>query len=125
MALNEALHAISQQHLEEIRVLRAGPRSGAKKGQIGDHHLTMANESCEAIADDFINTHLDNDVAPTNEEIETIEKTLNDTVKQCRQTVDYTLLASTNQQFQYIVQPFMYKIRKAFDGVKPKNKIGF
>lgn len=126
MSLNETLLDISQRHHREIKVLReTSPRSGETKGQIGDQHLGMAKESCETIANYFIKTHLHNDVAPTKQEMETIEEKLNDIVKQCRHTVDYTLLASTNQQFQYVVQPFMYQIRKAFEGFKPKNRIGF
>lgn len=125
MSLSERLQEISQRHQKEINALRQKGRSGGTKAQIGEHHLAMAKESCEAITDQFINAHLDNDVAPTKEEIETVEKRMNNIVKQCGQTVDYTFLPSTNEQFQYVVQPFMYKIRKAFKGYKSKNKIGF
>jgi 3-oxoacyl-(acyl-carrier-protein) synthase len=125
MSLSETLQEISQRHHAAIKILQGGPRGGGMKGGIGEHHLAMAKESCEAIADDFINAHYNADKAPTKQEMEAIEKTLNDKVKQCRQTVGYTLLASTNEQFQYVVQPVMYKIRKAFEGFKSKNKIGF
>ena len=126
MSLIEVLQEISGRHHKQIKVLReTGPRSGGTKAQIGDRHLAMAKESCEAIAHDFINVHLDNGIAPTKEEMDGVEKRINDTVRQCQHPVEYTLLPSTSEQFQVIAPPLLYKIRKAFEGFRPKNKIGF
>ena len=127
MALTDVLLEISGRHHEAIASLRqTHPTGGALKGAIGDHHLAMARESCEAIAEDFITAHLNSNAGPpTDTELADIQRRLEDTVRQCENPVGYYLPASTNMQFPYVVPSIMAKIRKALVGLKAKDRIGF
>jgi hypothetical protein len=127
MSLTAVLQEIGERHHRQIRSIEAtAPRGGGRDGAIGGHKLAIARESCEAIADDFIQAHLNKNSAPTDKELQAVGEKMNGVVNACLQAGGtYRILASIAQQFQYVTAGPMYKIRKAFVGFSSKNQIGF